>query len=65
MKDEIIKVLKNQLEATVHRHRLNVEILMSNTVGVAEHPDVMETIAEELDKMAECHDRLEMLETYF
>ena len=32
--------------------------------GLAEHPDIMETIEAELDKMSSYHDKLEMLD-YF
>jgi hypothetical protein len=39
--------------------------LLENPVGVAEHPDIMETIEKELGMIAEYHDKLEMLETYF
>ena len=38
---------------------------MNNTVGVAEHPDIMETIEKELDIIAEYDDKLEILDKYF
>jgi hypothetical protein len=38
--------------------------LLNNSVGVGEHPDLMETIENELDKMSSYHDKLEMLD-YF
>ena len=44
---------------------MNVEILLGSHVGVAEHPDVMETIEKELDIMAQYHDKLEMVNKYF
>ena len=65
VKDNIKMAMENYLEASIAKHRVNVDILMSNGVGVAEHPDVMETIESELGKMAEYHDKLEMLKEYF
>lgn len=60
---------KPQLEATLQaffeanrdKHLTNARILVENGVGVAEHPDVMGTIEEELAKAAEYQDKLEML----
>jgi hypothetical protein len=38
---------------------------MQKGVGVAEHPDLLETIDGELGKIAELHDKIEVLEGYF
>mgnify|MGYP001207487983 CR=1 FL=1 len=43
------------------RHEQNVKILMEGPVGVAEHPDVMQTIEDELGRMAHFDDVLKML----
>ena len=43
------------------RHLTNAKILMEQGVGVAEHPDVLGTIEEELGRAAEYQDKLEML----
>lgn len=64
-REELIKVAKDHFEAHIHKHRLNVEVLLSNTVAVAEHPDILETIEKELEHVAHYHDLLETLETYF
>jgi len=61
----IIETARQYYTASISRHRLNVEVLMQNGVGVAEHPDLMETIDNELGKIAEYHDKLEMLVHYF
>ncbi len=53
------------MQAQAGKHKMNIDILISSNVGVAEHPDVMETIEKELEKMAEYHDKYEMLEKYF
>ena len=44
---------------------MNVENLLQNTVGVAEHPDIMETIEKELAVIAEYDDKLSVLNKYF
>ena len=65
MREQFIKVSKMHFQAHIEKHRINVENLLENAVGVGEHGDVMDTIEKELEEMAKYHDLLEMLETYF
>jgi len=44
---------------------MNIENLLNNSVGVAEHPDIMDSIEKELAIIAEYDDKLEMLNKYF
>ena len=62
---ELLAVSKQHFEAHVAKHRINIEVLLENNVGVAEHPDVMETIEKELAIIAEYDDKLSVLEKYF
>jgi hypothetical protein len=55
--------LKHYFESNIERHKINVQVLMQNGVGVAEHPDIMKTIEDELGKIAEYKDKLEALDT--
>ena len=64
MQESIIQALKNSLEASIDRHKVNVSILMSNNVGVAEHPDLLQTIEDELEKVAQYKDKLEALSEF-
>mgnify|MGYP006178614693 CR=1 FL=1 len=65
MREEILKYQKQYLNSTISRHIINVENLLQNGVGVPEHADLMETIELELAKIAEAHDKLEVIERYF
>jgi len=65
MRGDLIKASKLHFKAHIEKHRVNVEILLENGVGVAEHPDIMETIEKELEIIAEYHDKVEMLDLYF
>ena len=65
MKEEMINALKSHAVAHIEKHRMNVEIYLNNPVGVGEHSDIMDTIEKELNLMAEYHDQLEILNTYF
>ena len=39
-------------EAHIEKHRINVENILHNSVGVAEHADIMDTIEKELQVIA-------------
>lgn len=65
MKKEIVEALKKHAIAHIEKHKMNVEIYLNYSVGVGEHGDVMDTIEKELNAIAEYHDQLEVLNTYF
>ena len=65
LRDDLIKASRLHFEAHVEKHRINVENLLQNTRGVAEHPDIMDTIEKELDEISRYNDLLEVLEKYF
>ena len=64
-RDDLIKASEKHFEAQIDKHRKNVEILLENQVGVAEHPDIMETIEKELSVISEYEDKLSVLRKYF
>ena len=53
MRKQILKASRLHFQAHIEKHRVNVENLMNNTVGVAEHPDILDTIEKEIGIMAE------------
>ena len=65
MRYELIRACKINFEGEIEKHRMNVENLLQNTVGVAEHPDIMETIEKELAVIAEYDDKLSVLKQIF
>ena len=64
MKESITQALKNSLEASADRHKVNVSLLLTNNVAVAEHPDLLQTIEGELEKIAQYQDKLEALREF-
>jgi hypothetical protein len=65
MRGDLIKASKLHFKAHIEKHRINVENLLENGVGVAEHSDIMDTIEKELGIMAEYDDKLSILNKYF
>ena len=64
-RNELINASKIHFEAHIEKHRINVENLLQNSVGVGEHADIMDTIEKELEEISKYHDLLEVLAKYF
>ena len=64
-RSQIIATQEMYLTAQKNKHMMNVELLLDKPVGVAEHPDIMETVEKELAIIAEYDDKLEALRKYF
>ena len=65
MKSVIVKAMRTYLKGNIDRNVANVRLHLNNPVGVAEHPDHIETIEKELGIIAEYEDKLNVLEKYF
>ena len=65
MREQLIKALLAHAQGEIEKHKANVEIYLTNPVGIGEHSDVTGAIGEELDKIARYHDQLEVLTKYF
>tara|TARA_Y100000401_G_C8218899_1_gene172279 strand:- start:220 stop:528 length:309 start_codon:yes stop_codon:yes gene_type:complete len=65
MKAKIIESLIAHAEGHIKKHKANIDIFLENPAGVAEHPDVLETIEKELKIIAEYDDQINMLKKYF
>jgi len=65
MREELIRASKIHFEAHIEKHRMNIENLLHNSVGVPEHSDIMETIEKELAFIADYDDKLNVLKKYF
>ena len=61
MSKEILKALIAHAEGHIAKHVINVNVYMSNAVGVGEHSDILETIEQELESISKYDDQLEML----
>ena len=65
LRTELLNASRTHFEAHIEKHRVNVENLLQNSVGIGEHGDIMDTIEKELEEMSKYHDLLEILSTYF
>ena len=65
MRDMLLGAAKSYYVGLMNRHISNVEILLSNAVGIGEHQDIQASIDAELDKIAMADDKLNIIIKYF
>ena len=64
MRDTLKKALLAHANGEIQMHLANIEIYLTNPVGIGEPPDVTEAIQQELDKVARWHDQIEVIQKY-
>lgn len=65
MRKQMLKAVRKHAEAHIEKHKMNVEIYLTNPVGIGEHSDIMDAIEKELTLMAEYEDHIDILDKYF
>ena len=65
MRDTLIKALLAHAQGDIAKHKANVEVYLTNPVGIGEHSNVMEAIEEELNMIAKYQDQIDVIQKYF
>ena len=59
MSDMLLQALRKKLEGDVAVAKANVLIYKEKSVGIGEHPEIVQAIEMEIGKMAEAQDKLD------
>ena len=65
MRNQIISALLAHAQGDIQKHKMNVEVYLTNPVGIGEHPDVMEAIEQELKMIAKYEDQVSVIKKHF
>ena len=65
MRDQMIKALLAHAQGDIEKHKANVEIYLTNPVGIGEHSDIMESIENELNMIAKYQDQIDVIQKHF
>ena len=65
MREQLLTALRAYYVGNIEKHKMNIENLIMNNVGVAEHPDYIETISKEMAEVAKYDEMLQMIDKYF
>ena len=61
LRTRILNALITQAEGEISKAKMNVEVYLNNPVGIGEHPDVLGSIQDQIDVIAESQERLDVL----
>lgn len=65
LRQVLINASRSHFAGHINKHLANIEVLLENPTGIGEHQDILEAIEEELEQVADYHDKLEMLSKFF
>ena len=67
MREMLIGAARTYYMGMINKHMANMEVLLTNPTGIGEdaHQDIQAVIEIELGKIADYHDKLEMLQKFF
>jgi len=60
----LLKALIEKLKGEIEVATANILVYQRNSVGIGEHIDIVETIENEVQKIADAHDKIEAIRTY-
>jgi hypothetical protein len=60
----ILQALKTKLLGEMNGHIANIEVMMTNPVGVGDHPTIVDTIVKELSALDSANGKLNVLVKY-
>jgi hypothetical protein len=65
MREKLLTALEAHAKGHIEKHRISIEVYLTNPVGICEHGNIIETIEKELDEIAKYQDHLDIIKKYF
>ena len=59
---QIVIALRRKYEAEIDCARANVQVYLNHPAGVAEHPDIVESVNSQIEIIANARDKLQEIE---
>ena len=61
----MISALLAHAQGDIQKHKMNVEVYLTNPVGIGEHSNILEAIEEELNMIAKYEDQVSVIKKHF
>ena len=61
----MVSALLAHAQGDIQKHKMNVEVYLTNPVGIGEDSNVLEAIEEELNMIAKYEDQVSVLKKHF
>lgn len=63
--NHLIEALVKKLEGEVAIARANIKVYTSNAAGIGEHPDIVEAIETQIQKIADAEEKISVCKDHF
>ena len=61
----LLEALVMKLEGEIAMAKANIQVYLKNSAGIGEHPDVVEAIETQVQRIADAEDKLETINKHF
>ncbi len=61
----LLDALREEATGNIQKAKANVEVYLHYPVGIGEHPDVLGSIQDQLDVIAEQEERIQVIQNHF
>ena len=65
MREQLIRALIAHAQGDIQKHVANVEVYLTNPVGIGEHSNIIEAIEEEINMIAKYEDQITVIRKHF
>jgi len=63
--NRVLSAQLKQADAMIEKHKINIEVLTKNASGVADHPDMMKTVEDELNSIGHWEEIKSVIKKHF
>ena len=63
--NRVLMAQLKQADAIIEKHKINIEVLTKNASGVADHPNLMQTVEDELNKIGHYEEIKSVIRKHF
>ena len=63
--NRVLTAQLKQADAMIEKHKINIEVLTKNASGVADHPDIMKTVEDELNSLGHWEEIKSVIKKHF
>ena len=65
LRAQTLQAIRDHAIGHIEKHKLNVEVYLTNPAGIGEHPDIVQAVDSELVKLSTAEDKLASLESNY
>ncbi len=65
MREQMLTALLMNAQGNLEKAKMNVEIYLESPVGIGEHPDVLDAMLGEIDKICKAEEQIDVINKYF